>query len=355
MDPALPARLCLSPHRSLLVLGPGSRRIGLDPHHGVDVDGLHPALATMLDELAGAAAGAVDPVAVHSVAVDSARLTATATARGAPPGSAAGLLHRLVGSGSVVDTRAVQRRAGRRTHSAVLVVGGGPLAAGVVTGLVQAGVGAVHVEAAGPVRAADLGTGLVDADRGDDRGAALAAAAARLVPGTVVGPPSQRLVPDLVVFADAQAPEPRAAARLLEAGVAHLLVRLRDGTGVVGPLVLPGRTACLRCLDLRRSERDPGWPAVAAQLVGRPGRADPACAAATAAFGTAQALAGIDGTAEPAVLDATIELDVTAGTARRRSWAPHPECSCGAAPVHGGPRHPRATCAAPAPGGTLVS
>jgi len=29
------------------------------------------------------------------------------------------------------------------------------------------------------------------------------------------------------------------------AGVAHLPVRLRDGAGLVGPLVIPGVTSCL--------------------------------------------------------------------------------------------------------------
>jgi hypothetical protein len=28
-------------------------------------------------------------------------------------------------------------------------------------------------------------------------------------------------------------------------GVAHLAVRVRDGTGLVGPLVVPGVTSCL--------------------------------------------------------------------------------------------------------------
>jgi hypothetical protein len=28
-------------------------------------------------------------------------------------------------------------------------------------------------------------------------------------------------------------------------GVAHLAVRVRDGTGLIGPLVVPGVTSCL--------------------------------------------------------------------------------------------------------------
>ena len=44
------------------------------------------------------------------------------------------------------------------------------------------------------------------------------------------------------------------------AGVPHLPVRVRDGTGLVGPLVIPGVTSCLGCADLHRSDRDAAWP-----------------------------------------------------------------------------------------------
>lgn len=341
MDPTFPARLCLSPHRTVLALGARARRLGLDPDAGIVVDGLHPALALMLDELDGT--------------VETTQLMASAVRRGAAEGAVDGLLGQLLDAGVVVDARARRRPGDRRAASTVVVTGAGPLAVGIVTGLVHAGVGTVHLEAGGSVCAADLGTGLVDADRGHDRASAVADAVARLFPGAAVTAPPLRLVPDLVVFTDAQAPDPPVAARLVVDGVPHLLVRLRDGAGVVGPLVLPGRTACLRCLDLRRSERDPGWPRIAAQLVGRSGRADPVCVTATAAFGTAQALAALDGTAAPATVDALIELDVTAATTRRRPYTAHPACTCGAAATGGGPRHPRATCAAPPTRGTLVS
>ena len=119
------------------------------------------------------------------------------------------------------------------------------------------------------------------------------------------GPPGRRrpdrrrarLVPDLVVLADALAPEP-ARLRRLHVGRHARTCRCgcATGSGVVGPLVLPGRTACLGCLDLHRGARAPGWPTVAAQLTGRRGRADPAATAATAALGVAQALAALDST-----------------------------------------------------------
>ncbi|GAA3221990.1 ThiF family adenylyltransferase [Pseudonocardia petroleophila] len=331
----LPSLLSLAPHRSLLPVGPRARRIGLCPDGGVLVDDLDPPLALMLDELGSP----VEPGPLLDRAVH----------RGADRAAAVDLLRTLLAAGCVVDAAAARRVAGRRTHHVVLVVGAGPLAAGVVVGLVRAGVGTVHLATDGTVTGADLGTGLVDADRGARRDRAVARAAARAVPGTVVSAPPQRSAADLVVLADAQAPPPRLVERLVGDGVAHLPVRLRDGVGVVGPLVLPGRTACLRCLDLHRTDRDPGWPRVAAQLVGSTGAADPSCVAATAALGTAQALAALDDTAAPPTLDATIEFDVLAAAAVTRRWSRHPGCGCG------GPRHPPATCGGGGPRGTLGS
>ena len=51
---------------------------------------------------------------------------------------------------------------------------------------------------------------------------------------------------DLVVLTDYLVVDP-ALVRELHAGrIPHLLVRVRDGTGLVGPMVVPGVTSCLR-------------------------------------------------------------------------------------------------------------
>lgn len=219
--PALPRLLRLAPHRALLALDPWTRLIGLDPATAVLVEGLSPPLAGLLDALAGPA-----PVA-------SAALVHGAVRRGAEAGEAAALLRRLLAAGGLVPGAP---RA-RRVDAVALVVGDGPLAAGVATGLARAGLGAVHVRASGLVAAGDLGTGYVDADRGRPREPALAAAVRRVAPGTRTGPPPQRTHPDVAVLADALVPDPRRVAALTAAGTAHLAVRLRDGAGLVGPLV----------------------------------------------------------------------------------------------------------------------
>jgi len=300
-------------------VGTRSRLFGLDPVRAVAVEDLPPPLAAMLDELAGP--------------VSTAELVDRAVRRGADRTEAELLLAELVDTGVVVDAAEVQRAQRRRAGSTVVVHGCGPLAVGIVLGLATAGVGTVHVVTSGAVRAGDLGTGLVDSDRGRDRAAATADALARLLPRARTGPPRQRTVADLVVLADAVTPDPVQVERLHATGTPHLVVRVRDGAGVIGPLVLPGRTTCLGCMEIERGARDPVWTAAAARLVGVPGRAASACVTATAGLATAQALVALDGpdtAAGPPVLDATLELDVDAGTITRRAWTPHPDCRCGA-------------------------
>jgi bacteriocin biosynthesis cyclodehydratase domain-containing protein len=336
----LPPTLRLPPHHSVLRLGPGSRLLGLDPAAALAVDDLPHPLAEMLDELAAP--------------VPTAQLVDRAVGRGADRGDAEHLLGELVAAGAVIDAAGPERLRRQRGESTVVVRGGGPLAVAVVLGLATAGVGAVHVDSSGVVRATDLGTGYVDADRGLDRSAATAAALARLLPAATTGPPSQRVVPDLVVLADASAPDPVAVMELHATRRAHLPVLMRDGRGIAGPLVLPGRSTCLGCLEVARCAGDPTWSAVAAQLAGTQGHAGPACIAATAGLATAQALVALDGlggalsAAPPPTLDAVLELDVDAGTLIRRAWAPQSGCECGAWHAGnglGGVGHGRATCA----------
>ena len=52
---------------------------------------------------------------------------------------------------------------------------------------------------------------------------------------------------DLVVLSDSLVADPRMLRDLHAARIPHLPVRVRDGSGLVGPLVVPGVTSCLRC------------------------------------------------------------------------------------------------------------
>ncbi|ORJ61936.1 hypothetical protein [Mycobacterium simiae] len=146
-----------------------------------------------------------------------------------------------------------------------------------------------------------------------------------------------RAAVDLVVLADYLVADPRLVRDLHSQGVPHLAVRVRDGTGLVGPLVIPGVTSCLGCADLHRSDRDAAWPAVAAQLRETVGVADRATLLATAALALSQvnrviaAVRGDDAGPDadpPQVLNATLEFDLNAGAIVAREWTRHPLCSC---------------------------
>ncbi|BBZ06824.1 hypothetical protein MDOR_09930 [Mycolicibacterium doricum] len=142
---------------------------------------------------------------------------------------------------------------------------------------------------------------------------------------------------DLVVLADYLVTEPRMVRDLHNARLAHLPVRMRDGSGLIGPLVFPGRTSCLSCADLHRSDRDAAWPALAAQLRGTVGSADRATVLATAAVALDRihrVLRAIQDTgdpvsaADPAATDTTWEFHVGTRTTVVRRWSRHPRCTC---------------------------
>ncbi|MGB7357611.1 MAG: cyclodehydratase [Mycobacterium sp.] len=146
---------------------------------------------------------------------------------------------------------------------------------------------------------------------------------------------------DLAVLTDNLVADPRVVRELHDAGVPHLAVRVRDGSGLIGPLVIPGVTSCLRCADLHRSDRDAAWPAVAAQLSQTVGTADRATVLATAGLALNEVEhvvravrndtgrdSGAVPPAPPATIDTTLEFDVATGSIAARRWSRHPDCTC---------------------------
>ena len=140
--------------------------------------------------------------------------------------------------------------------------------------------------------------------------------------------------PDLIVLVGG--PDPQVGQQLVADGLPHLVATGREAIGIVGPMVVPGRTACLRCLDLTRAELDPAWPLILAQLAGWQAE-PPACGAvltaSVAALAAAQALLFVDrpGRAGPA-WNGTLELEMPGWQWRRRTWLPHPDCTCAPRP-----------------------
>lgn len=231
-----------------------------------------------------------------------------------------------------------------RGASRVRVLGAGRVGAALAAVLAAAGVGAVDVVDGGRVEPWDVGPAGFPAEQiGERRDAAGRGAVRRAAPGRRpsaprgpgrAGPPGG--VVTVIAPRDgllAYAPDVAEARRLVESGVPHLYAGVLEGTGLVGPLVLPGRTACGECLGLALADRDPAWPRMLAQL--RSGRQPtvPACdialATTVAGLAAAHVLAHLDGRVPPTA-GARMELSLGRLSTGLRPLPGHERCGCGA-------------------------
>ena len=296
-------------------------QIGIDPRRAVALTGM---------------AGAGGLLGLLDGSRDRAQLLAAARGLGIPESAAdrvlallaaAGALHDapLSGHGPVPGT--MRRRLAPELATAALAHGDSDGGARTLARRRQAAIWVHGTISAG----LSLATLLSGAGVGRIRtsGPAAPAGAADLPPGLATGHGQPR--PDLVVLAGPCHPELPAA--LVSARLAHLAVGAGEAIGTVGPLVVPGRSACLRCLDLARADRDPAWPLILAQVAGRvpdPPACDSILAAAVAAQAAAQVLHFVDrAAAASAVTNGTLELVLPGWQWHRRSWQPHSRCGCG--------------------------
>ena len=230
----------------------------------------------------------------------------------------------------------------RRRAAFVRVYGADRIGACVATLLAASGVAWVTCRDGGIAGEADIApAGLGAADVGTARTAGVDRAVHRVARETRTADDPRRL-PDLAVLAGH--PDPVDVAELMRGRVPHLAVRAGEAIGVVGPLVEPGRSACLRCADLARTARDSAWPLILAQTGGPDGPAaspqacDTVLAAATAALAAAQALTFIDRAAPHVTRNGTLEAVLPDWQWHRRTWSPHLACTCGAAAAAASPR-----------------
>jgi len=353
-------------------LHPALRRLWRDPH--TLQLGLDPAVAVVLSNL--------DPGSVRLLSLldgsrDTDLLVRTATAEGFDPSAVRRLLDGLAASGLLTDAAddlspagqptaraddcAVRARLGpdaaslallarggggrrarnvlaSRRRARVAVYGAGRIGTPLAALLAASGVGALSLLAAGVSLASDAAPGgLQPADEGRSRLLAGRDAVRRAAPEVDLDPSPDPGTPDLAVVAGTAPLDPRLRQRLHAAGTPHLLAGVRETTGIVGPLVVPGGTSCLRCADLHRTERDPAWPVLAAQLARAgdgPGACDSALAAVVVGHAAQQALTFLD-SGHAAAVEGSLEVTLPDWRIRRRSWPAHPLCDCGASPPIG--------------------
>jgi hypothetical protein len=260
-------------------------------------------------------------------------LTATQPGPTAEPPVAA-RLHPDLGAMSAQFGDAARPMLLARRSAAVAVHGTSRLAASVAATLAAAGIGRVQLVHGGEVAAADACPGgLAPADEGRRFAVAAVEAVRRSAPDVDTAPLSGTRSANLVVLTDPLPVDTTVQTSLHLDGKAHLVTSVEDHRAVVGPLVVPGVSSCLRCADLHRTDRDPAWPALAVQLANRPRRrlgADVALCVATAGVAAGQALSYLD-RQQPATLGATLEWQPPDWRLRRRGWPAHHRCDCGAA------------------------
>ncbi len=218
------------------------------------------------------------------------------------------------------------------------LVGDGPVAAALAGALARSGLAELRLAPApaGPDQPAGPGV------------AALVRQLTAAAPGARITAVRHALDPELgpaeltVVATEAAEPDRVLGAGLVRADQPHLIVRTVGELAVVGPLVLPGRTACLRCLDLTRAGADPDWPELLAQLCRTRVPSPEVLTRWVVGTALVQVLAAVRHLTEPATpgraaspypppetLGATVELTGSELAPRLRRWPGHPGCGCG--------------------------
>lgn len=298
-----PSHLELASHAVLLERPNGELQVGLDPRTA----------------LIFAGSGFVDLLtALRSAPTSPAALTEIGGAAGLTPRQVTWALNRLA------DAKLLDRRSST-IRSRVRQVGAGPIGLLLARYLLDRGVAELCVFDNQPPERDLYPTGGVVADRA----AALAAIAGstRVVPLAHWSKPETLPVDLTVLVADGPEVDRLITDHLLRLDQPHLLVRSLGDAVWVGPLVLPGRTSCVRCADLTRRNADQEWPMVLAQLDRLRLPVPDLLTGWAASTAAAQALAFLAGQV-PETAGATLELNADLHIELRR-WPAHPECGCG--------------------------
>lgn len=130
-----------------------------------------------------------------------------------------------------------------------------------------------------------------------------------------------------LVIADGEVDRDRVDSLMADDEV-HLPVSVVDGGVRWGPLVVPGVSCCLRCVDAHCCDRDPAWPLLVAQYspMGVRPAIDPAEAAVAVALLARETVAYLDGD-RPLCWGATVRL-VAGQPPQVEPWCRHPACGC---------------------------
>lgn len=337
----------LRPGLTVLWRRKGESQVGVDPRCAVVLENLTPGEQNVLDYLRhdpteadlvrlGRTSGVPADRVRELIALLERSGVLDPDPRPRPPGAEkpspdAGYWSRLLADGDGSGLMA------RRASATVAVVGLDQVGMRIASHLAEAGIGTILLEDDADVTVFDVGP-YHPRDVGTPRRARAQAHLRSSYPHLRTEAPKGTR-PAVLVAVSAAVADPVRLLPLVREDVVHLPVVVGDVDVAVGPLVVPGRGPCTRCLDLHRTDADPAWPALATQLRSSP---SPPVASHLAQLGSAvaanQVLAAVDG--RELVADGTsIEVGGMSPLPLLRPWAVHPACGCsdvvgpGAAPV----------------------
>ena len=158
------------------------------------------------------------------------------------------------------------RELSHRRRAVVVVQGQPALTTAICVGLAYAGIGTVAPTGIhGEITSGDVAPGGPSASDVGREWSDVTSDLVRQWGGQTTVPTGQRIDLAIVVSAsDADTPwcDPAYADPWLATDTPHLPVSVAGTAAEVGPLVQPGRTACLRCLDAVAEDLDPAWPLI---------------------------------------------------------------------------------------------
>jgi hypothetical protein len=289
-------RFCLLPGLRRTLLRPATVQIGADPERSLLLELPDNRFVELLNRL--------------DSWLDEAGYALTARRLGVPRDQAAYLLTQLRGAGVLLDTAAlvedgaaISRRPALSSEAAALAlrrtVAPGPLLARRRRQRIFInGMGTLAQQVTGLLREAEIGrVWCADDSR---RGKATVA----------------------VLFDPVQPPSliSRAHARR---GLAYLTVSSLDGAVHIGPMVRPGLTPCVRCVELHYRDHLPQWRNGGGAGTPMLETATRSVAAATIVSLVLQHVDGETCLAEAASIQVRPSLRI-----KRRRWRPHPDCGC---------------------------
>ena len=124
---------------------------------------------------------------------------------------------------------------------------------------------------------------------------------------------------------------------LVRGDIPHLVLRAIDGVVVLGPFVVPGATACLRCLDAHHTDEDPGYLIALERYVAASAQPredgcddvpDPGNTALALAW-AARDLRTFSTGGIPTTWSSTVAIGSVGPPIAAVAWRPHPSCGCG--------------------------